>query len=358
MTASEEQIDRQWSQFASGGRFSNLDGLRALAVALVFMHHLPAAAGSTFAHNGRYGVSIFFVLSGFLIASLIARDKARHRKFDMAAFLGRRAIRIMPPYLLVLAIYVVLIFGFGVFSAANREIFLHRLPSFLTYTANLDAAPGVGPFFFSWSLAVEEQFYLLIAVLAAMANSKTLVAVAASLILVRVGVAIIDPTSVPVTVRAIEEPIWVGVILAHAIRLERIRSILSQLARPAIVCALIGAQLAALALWDLPHKHAWDAWLFYAYTAVVVGASALTQPVSVLSHRGVCHVGRVSYGIYLLHMLAIMVCGRLVPGPASAILAALAVVSGATLMHRTVEQPLALWHRRTQVRRRGPVLSS
>ena len=108
-----------------------------------------------FVRFGWMGVDLFFVLSGFLIASQLLRPYASKSQPDYARFLSRRALRTLPAYLVVVTIY------FAIPGARDRPI-IQPLWEFLTFTENVFADPST-PKAFShvWSLCVEEQFYLL-----------------------------------------------------------------------------------------------------------------------------------------------------------------------------------------------------
>src|SRR5206468_1693138 len=107
--------------------------------------------------NGRLGVAVFFVLSGYLITTLLLREKDRKGRVSLTSFYQRRAFRILPLYYFVLLLYVGLyiVIGFGDRAADLR----HSLPWFLTYMN--DFRPGVlhgsTPYQQSWSLGVEEK---------------------------------------------------------------------------------------------------------------------------------------------------------------------------------------------------------
>lgn len=135
-----------------------LDILRALAILLVMSWHLPdavAPAGfSVFRELGWLGVDIFFVLSGFLIASQTLDQSRRGKKFSIRDFYVKRAFRILPVYLLVLAVYF--------FIPRLREApDLGAAWRYLTFTINfgLDYRT-TNAFTQAWSLAVEEHFYM------------------------------------------------------------------------------------------------------------------------------------------------------------------------------------------------------
>lgn len=139
--------------------FPALDGLRALSVLIVVLHHERTARLWRWVH-GANGVTVFFVVSGFLITTLALREEARRGSLDLRAFYLRRVFRLVPLYALVLSAYCALILGIGV-QSGRRAAFLRALPYYVTYLQEVPhfAFPGV-PFEVSWSLGVEEKFYL------------------------------------------------------------------------------------------------------------------------------------------------------------------------------------------------------
>jgi peptidoglycan/LPS O-acetylase OafA/YrhL len=139
-----------------------LDGLRAIAVLSVLAYHF----GADWAQGGFLGVDMFFVLSGYLITSLLLVEWARSGRIQFAAFWARRARRLLPALFLVLI--AVVVWARLVLPANQwRGIRLDALWTFL-YTANwhfivagqsyFSTSPS--PLRHTWSLAIEEQFYL------------------------------------------------------------------------------------------------------------------------------------------------------------------------------------------------------
>lgn len=137
-----------------------LDGVRGLAAIMVFFHHVcftsidPAGWNSfilnlrTVSIAGRYGVDLFFVLSGFLITSLLIGD--RNKRAYYRDFYWKRALRILPLYILCLIFVGLLIPGSGGYVLVSAL--------FIANFAWLFHIVGIGPF---WTLAIEEQFYLI-----------------------------------------------------------------------------------------------------------------------------------------------------------------------------------------------------
>jgi len=142
----------------------HIDGLRAVSIAAVLGFH----AGVPGFGGGFVGVDIFFVISGYLIINQIVNGLAEGR-FSIADFYARRALRILPPYLVVLlvtlAIGLVLIRSprdldnFAA-SAAFAPVFLTNV-YFLKKSGYFDVGASERPLLHTWSLAVEEQFYLI-----------------------------------------------------------------------------------------------------------------------------------------------------------------------------------------------------
>ena len=148
---------------ASTARIEGLDTLRALAVTLVVLHHyvLFVSRTDTFGWVGEIGwigVDLFFALSGYLIGNQIFAAMRSPREFSLARFYGRRALRTLPVFYVMLAIYYC-----SPWFRAGLE--LPPLWRFLTFTQNINLAPGTA-FSHAWSLCIEEQFYLVLPALA------------------------------------------------------------------------------------------------------------------------------------------------------------------------------------------------
>jgi peptidoglycan/LPS O-acetylase OafA/YrhL len=150
----------------STGRRAALDGVRGLAIALVVVHHftqgLPARP-----RGGFLGVDLFFVLSGYLITGLLVRARERTGRVGLVGFWLRRARRLLPPLLLVVAALSAL--SWWAFPPATWPGLRSDALSALLYTANVHELGQLDPWgrregpallMHMWSLAVEEQFYL------------------------------------------------------------------------------------------------------------------------------------------------------------------------------------------------------
>lgn len=146
-------------------RLPGLDLLRAIAIVWVMLFHsfLVGGLGPDLAWLSRYGwmgVDIFFVLSGFLIGRQVLAPLARGGDFSFGEFYARRAYRILPAFLVVLAVY-------AAFPALRESPGMAPWWQFATFTVNLLVDYGTQQAFsHAWSLCVEEHFYLLFPALA------------------------------------------------------------------------------------------------------------------------------------------------------------------------------------------------
>lgn len=187
-TVAENKISKAGTQRQERVFFPNLDGLRFICFLVVFLFHsfatdyaevkesgLYRVVKGVIAQNGNLGVNFFFVLSGFLITYLLIVEKNRFQNINIGQFYMRRILRIWPLF------YFCVFFGFVVFpfikilfgETPNETA---RLPYYLTFLNNFDRLHQ-GPADSSvlgvlWSVAVEEQFYLIWPILLAIVPAR------------------------------------------------------------------------------------------------------------------------------------------------------------------------------------------
>jgi peptidoglycan/LPS O-acetylase OafA/YrhL len=139
-----------------------IDGLRAIAVAAVILFH----AGFALFSGGFVGVDVFFVISGFLITSIIVED-LKTEQFSVIRFYERRARRILPALFTVMA--ACMPFAYGLLSPDDLKDFAQSLAAICLFASNVlfwgesgyfDTQAELKPLLHTWSLAVEEQFYV------------------------------------------------------------------------------------------------------------------------------------------------------------------------------------------------------
>ena len=162
-----------------GGYLPELDGLRALSVGFVLLIH--ASYGRV--QGGFLGVDIFFVISGYLITRIMMRERDATGRVDLRDFYRRRAFRILPP-LIVCLVLAMLLWG-----GPDRD----RLPvaaSMLLFFANFMPTTMMRGLAHTWSLAIEEQFYIvwpLTFILASTRGPRAVAAVAVAVIVLSIA---------------------------------------------------------------------------------------------------------------------------------------------------------------------------
>jgi peptidoglycan/LPS O-acetylase OafA/YrhL len=148
-------------QYAFGNQrvIPSLDGLRAVSIGCVLLAHLTGTAGFPLSSTaiypmGEFGVRVFFVISGYLITSILLQERQRHGRIALGRFYARRTLRLMPAAYAFIGV-VALLAGWGLLRLERGDLLFAA-----TYTMNFWEARGwsLGHL---WSLAVEEQFYLL-----------------------------------------------------------------------------------------------------------------------------------------------------------------------------------------------------
>ena len=163
MEATRDRAAVEHAAYKQQRYFPSLDGVRAVAVILVFTGDV--AYRDFWGSFGGDGVTMFFVLSGFLITTLALREEERRGRLSLSSFYIRRFFRIYPVYFGILALYCVLIFGLG-FVPDRRELFEEQLPYYLFGFPEyrfFDIQGGIeagAPYAGAWSIGIEEKFYL------------------------------------------------------------------------------------------------------------------------------------------------------------------------------------------------------
>jgi peptidoglycan/LPS O-acetylase OafA/YrhL len=336
-----------------------LDGLRALAVAAVFFYHARIA----WLPGGFLGVDLFFVLSGYLITSLLLVEWEAGGRIDLRRFWLRRARRLLP------AVVVVVLAALALSAILARDVLSRTrgdaVSSLLYYTnwhliiANSSYFVHMGrPSLLQhlWSLAVEEQFYvvwplLLVAgfflvgrrrlpllVVAGIAGSTALM-----WLLYHGG----DPSRVYYGTDTRAQELLVGILLALAWPyVERVGRRVPLLDLVGLG-ALVGTLVIFRTVWDFDPRLYRGGMLAFALVFVVL-IGAVAHPRSRLGHalgvQPLRWVGERSYGIYLWHwpVIALMRPGVDVPwtGPGLVVAQAAIVLAAAALSYRFVEQPI------------------
>ncbi len=311
-----------YADFRHSRFFGSLDGLRAFSIIGVIWFHawwgtpyFAKLSAIPVLRQGSYGVDVFFVISGFLITTLLLREQARFGTISIRDFYMRRALRIWPLYYATIALYVVLIVGFE--KGLREATFLHYLPYFLTYTYTWFISPHwpTGPFNLAWTLATEEQFYAVWPLVLRFVRGAWSSVVIVALVLLRIAAGygwtnyFLRPGLLPSRiVLSASIAICFGVLLAQALHSEAgFRRLYVLLGRKWSA----PAAAAALAICLYPKHPQWLA--SYLATAALVGACVIREDSGLawlLRFRPLAYMGVLSYGMYLLNSVSVNAAER------------------------------------------------
>ena len=323
MDRSAGEVDRSLER----GHILALDGLRGIAILLVvashFVSNLRITADGwawplvTLAHAGWTGVDLFFVLSGFLITGILIDARGSNSYFK--AFYARRALRILPAYYGFLFIIFVMLPLLRVGVGDNAMLARQHQGWYWLHLTNIMMAlgelPGHGPYpsTLFWSLAVEEQFYLVWPAIVALSPVRALRKVCIGgvilCIALRVAGGITGVSGLTLSVLPITrgDALFVGGLLAIEYRrggLERY----AKLAKALVPIALVLLVALMSVYGQLDYMDPGTA-MFGSIAIMVIGASAVVIGISVrslwvartLKSPVLRSFGRYSYAIYIVH---------------------------------------------------------
>jgi peptidoglycan/LPS O-acetylase OafA/YrhL len=311
-----------------------LEGLRAIAILVVVIYHLdlPVLTG------GFVGVDVFFVLSGYLITTLLVRERDRSGDIDLTAFWIRRIRRLLPASVLVIGVTVLC--GALLLSPERLHALLTTALAALTYTANLRfiawsvdyyaAMAVLDPLLHMWSLGVEAQFYLAWPLLLLVTPKRLRIPAMAVISGASLALSVaLSPVDQPLAFYGLPTRVWElgagGLLAVAAVRGP----------------AWLGyAGLAAIALASL----AYDGTTLFpgiaALLPVAGSAAVIAAPPGWLASGLLVWTGQRSYAWYLWHWPLILLSDSLAPGPLTRIAAAALALVLADWSFRHVEQPL------------------
>ena len=306
---------RAYDRYLGIRTFASLDGVRALCILATIWHHSGPVTRIDFFQRGFLGVDMFFVLSGFLIVTLLLRERDRTGGISLKKFYARRALRIFP-------IYYLLIFGMLFFYLAIKpgtpgaRSYLAAFPFLVLYVSNWVAVPG-NNLAILWSLATEEQFYLGWPLVEKLARPVGVALILAGVLLVNqmINFGVLDPLftwlyggQVRLAILDVTfTPIALGVLLAHLLHAPGTFSRLFAVMGHRFSSLIAGTLLLALvALWptDLsgPGRLSVQLGMMLVLGTLVAREDHWLRPV--LSFRPLAYLGTISYGVYLYHMWA------------------------------------------------------
>lgn len=345
-----------------------LDGVRALAILGVLVGHTvlfwaPNKPGL----GGGLGVNLFFVLSGYLITTLLLNERSNTGTVDRARFYGRRALRLGP------ALILAIVLGWVVSHYAGQHG-----PGVMPYGRSAIAAfffagnwfkDRLGLLGHTWSLGVEEQYYLvwpsiLILALAASVRRRALIV----LLLVGAACVLVVRSEVHHGLRLAETGIVLafeqtdGVLLGSALALALVGD--GRFVRAldkrwlAVAAALVGGVFVFRFPWGSP-----EILILINICFVLLIGHVVRDPegpiASVLRVRPLPAIGRISYGLYLYHWILFSWAREVVHGPVLAATAAWTLSFGAAIVSFVaVERPVLTYKDRLRPKERNEAQSS
>jgi len=298
-----------------------LDGLRGVAIGCVLVAHTIGWP------NGAIGVDLFFVLSGFLITVLLLEEWEATGTVSLSLFYRRRALRLLPALFSGLLVFLALsLLTYALGDATGRRSLNVALTSLLasaTYVANITQAwhgwgnPGL---LHLWSLAAEEQFYVLWPVTLllllragvrrsriALGLSGLIATIAAHRLLLELAgaksirLALAPDTTFDLILTGCALGVaWSSDLLPRFLRSRRFRNVATLLAAQTIFTVAISTTWRSRVLYD-------GVLVAVELSAAIVLLTALSDEHSWLtrglSRSGIVYVGRISYGLYVWHMI-------------------------------------------------------
>jgi len=342
----------------SAGRFAHLDAMRAIAVLLVVVNH----AGVSWV-PGQSGVTIFFAISGFIITYVVLSEHEKTQSFRADRFYTNRIVKLLPPFAVLILVPTCL---YALFNPVNwyavgaQVFFIFNWVQIYLPEAASDVLPGSGV---TWSLGVEEQFYIAFALLwillAAVPQRRRVLAFSACLAIVlstalrfAITPQVDDMFFVRSTLTRLDSIAW-GVLAALAYtswragRLPRLRLLRSD------AVALCAAGLFGVSFF-VPEPLAFTCQSISACVVIIwgllPGEGALRSVIfAVSTWRPVETIGLASYSIYLAHaplfFWLVPLSGLDLPAPASITLLVVLGVCAGVLAWRAIEVPALQWRR-------------
>jgi peptidoglycan/LPS O-acetylase OafA/YrhL len=316
-----------------------LDGLRAVAVLLVFVgHSFPEAH-----FPGGLGVDVFFVLSGFLITLILLKEQERTGTIDLKRFYVRRLLRLYPPLIAVVATTTLLWWALDTTFLTQTT----RAGIALTYLSNVvltvTEAP-MGALQHTWSLSMEEQFYLawpllLLILLRRGVRRETLLAVTLLFAALSLAGWIVQEGELHHSYNPLTRAGGLLVGCATAILLHRRSRYSPALAHSAVVGFALVVLLGSLDMFPNAYSHPVVILLMpFVIAYCAFGGGALAR---VLSSRWIVRLGLVSYAFYLWHFPILVLLQFNTPMPDWAIgaIALPVTIVVSELSYRFVETP-------------------
>lgn len=314
-----QDVTADFNQYKSARYFASLDGLRFICIFAVLWHHSPAYGTLSdpiqLLNRGFTGVDFFFVLSGYLITTLLLREEERHGRFSISGFYWRRVLRILPVYYLVVTLCAV----YWIWVKGQAE-YAPLVPYYYLFLSNIliDDIPLLAP---TWSLSVEEQYYLIWPALLLLLPVGWRVRAWVLVFLILICVLSASGALAWMGLRPIETEvaIWtlptnsytailLGSLAAVLLHIPAGYAVLHRIFAQRWVPLLVLVVVLAVLQFTPARLIGWPMLLVHGamtcfIISIVVREDHVLRPV--LSARPVARMGEISYGLYLYHLIGL-----------------------------------------------------
>lgn len=314
--------------------FKSLDGMRAIAALLVVIGHIELIkkqfgfsnyfdTGPIIFNLGDLSVTFFFVLSGFLITYLLLHEEHHSGKIDVKRFYLRRILRIWPVYYLVIVCtYLLMYINFNTITFAPSQIPENLLSNF--YLTQIFFLPNISQVanpicFQNWSIGIEEQFYLfwpLIFIFIKKSRTRIItliciIGIIFGLRVVPVLISILGYSSKPAEtignyfIMARFDNMAIGGLLAITFYLKKTKW-LKSFSLPLVFILMISIYFKFLPQYGTAH-------IYYSFLfAILIYYLITKQNVIILNYPILQYTGKISYGLYMYHLIAIFLSINLI----------------------------------------------
>lgn len=315
--ATNDQTTPQFATYQATRHFGSLNGLRFFCIMAVIWHHSPVwtalESPARILTRGFVGVDFFFVLSGFLITTLLLREAQANGSFSLSGFYWRRFLRIIPVYFLVVTMVATYYIAYK-----GETQYLDLLPFYYLFLSNFltNDIPLLAP---TWSLSVEEQYYLVWPLLLLVLPRRMILPTLSALI--ALNVIAVTGWLAPLGIHAFDlgvlrlemftatyAPILIGSAVAILLHTPRSFGWIAHILGHNISCVISFGVLLIL-LQILPLELAgWPNLVMHIVMSVCLASIVLRENhilKPILAARPIARVGEISYGVYLYHLIGL-----------------------------------------------------
>jgi peptidoglycan/LPS O-acetylase OafA/YrhL len=334
-------------------RFPALDGLRGIAALMVVAYHFGGRDYGWL--SGWTGIEIFFVLSGFLITTLVLREEWSTGRISLRNFWIRRVFRILPVYLVVLLAMILTTYRRG---GSDWTLLREALPNYWTFTNEFGHPES--PWMLSWTLGVEQKFYLLwpliaFGVVLATQVRLVIIGLVAGALIVAAATWTAAPGS-PTSYVSILVGCALAVVMHNRLGFNTLRPLMTTTGRTVVLVVFMVAQLLVERTYAVVGELATVAYVVVV-AAVLPGLVTDGAAATALSTRPLRWLGARSYSLYLCQVLAAWTIYALLPHLNATAMVIATMVVGlmvADFLYRYVESPMIRVGRRLEsARARG-----